>query len=290
MLKDECEELYADLETALKAVEFQARTPMERLTGSVSLVRERLTRLRDLVTAGGFAGEDEEIDFFKRVKPKFYAHIILHAEQFNVVHRQPAGIPAQLKKYFRQEIEVIRHYFKQHGLLYEYFRSGMTEMDALYFTRRNARQDWSIPEMPGADPLFSTSGDYLFSKFIALEKQQDWLLRKIEELEPAVFGDGVKKARQLRWTGESINLVELGYGLFDSGQFNDGKAGIGEIFSWLEENLQISIGIPARRFVEITRRKRLSRTKFLDQLRDAVNRKADEGDAFVPGKGNRKFG
>ncbi|MFD0792038.1 RteC domain-containing protein [Mucilaginibacter litoreus] len=186
-----------------------------------------------------------------------------------------------------QELEAIRRFFRQYAFLYAYFRQGMMEMDHLYFIRGERVQHLLLPDVSEPDPNFSTAADYLYSKFRALERQQEWLLAQISALEPQ--GGPVKRLRSLRWTGESINLVELGYGLFYSGQFNNGKAGIGEIFSWLEENLQVSIGIPARRFVEISRRKRLSRTKFLDSLRDAVNKKADEGDAYVPGKGNSKW-
>ncbi|NQX53653.1 RteC domain-containing protein [Pedobacter panaciterrae] len=55
-----------------------------------------------------------------------------------------------------------------------------------------------------------------------------------------------------------INLVELGYAIYLSRQLGKDRASLTEI------------GIPANRFREIKRRKRLSRTHFLDQMRQVL--------------------
>ncbi|SHL96722.1 RteC domain-containing protein [Mucilaginibacter sp. OK098] len=288
MFRELGESWYKALVLVLEGLEQQGLPALEKMTASVKAVRETLQELRAYVVSHPFADAAEEIRFFKMEKPRVYALLIYAVAAFNLEQQRPVATREELRGYYLEELEAIRRFFKQYGFLYAYFRREMTELDHLYFIRGAEVQTLLLPEVPEPDPGFSTGADYLFAKFIALERQQEWLIERARELEPAAVAVA-RKARSLRWTGESINLVELGYGLYESGQFNDGKAGIGEIFSWLEENLQISIGIPARRFVEISRRKRLSRTKFLDQLRDAVNRKADEGDAFVPGKGNRKL-
>jgi hypothetical protein len=288
MLKGNCEAWYAGLTAVLEGMEKQGLSALEKMTASVKAVRDVLGQMRALIADYSFAGKDEEVWFFKAEKPRVYALLIYAVAQFNLEQQRPVGTREELRAYYLEELEGIRRFFKQYGFLYAYFRQGMTELDHLYFIRGAEVQTLLLPEVPEPDPVFATPADYLFSKFMALERQQEWLIAQISDLEPA-GATAARKLRSLRWTGESINLVELGYGLYESGQFNNGKAGIGEIFSWLEEHLSISIGIPARRFVEISRRKRLSRTKFLDALRDAVNRKADEGDAYVPGKGNRKL-
>ncbi|MEO7879048.1 RteC domain-containing protein [Mucilaginibacter sp.] len=278
---------YLGLTEALDGISRQGWSPLEEKAASVRAARETLGVMRAYVASHPFEDAAEEIFFFKVTKPRCYALLIFQVAQFNLEYHKPVATREELRDYYLEELEAIRRFYRRYAFLYAYFRQEMTEMDHVYFIRGKSPHHLLLSDVPEPDPDFSTGADYIFSKFTALERQQEWLVREIRDLEPA--GSAVKKARSLRWTGESINLVELGYGLFDSGQLNEGKAGIGEIFSWLEENFQVSIGIPARRFVEISRRKRLSRTKFLDQLRDAVNRKAEEGDAFVPGKGNRRF-
>jgi hypothetical protein len=289
MLKDKCENWTADLKASLREITKRELNPAGRLSASVAVIRATLGTMRQYIEEHPFEGPSEEIRFFKYGKPGCYALLILAFKEFHIEQSKPVGTAEQLRSYYLQELELIRRFFAHHAFLYSYYRNGLTELDEHYFLRGRGLKSTVLPCFPDHDQLFSTAADYLFSKFMALEQVQEDLLGKIKDTDPEVVVGHVRKVRSLRWTGESINLVELGYGLFDTGQFNDGKAGIGEIFSWLKENLQVSIGIPARRFVEISRRRRLSRTKFLDQLRDAVNRKADEGDAFVPGKGNRKW-
>jgi hypothetical protein len=51
--------------------------------------------------------------------------------------------------------------------------------------------------------------------------------------------------------GDSINAMELGFALHDTGQLNVGKANLTEIFEWMAEALNIAIKKPHRRFDEI---------------------------------------
>lgn len=85
---------------------------------------------------------------------------------------------------------------------------------------------------------------------------------------------------ELKWTGETINLVELAYGVWLTGQINNGNAGITEIIQWLETHFQVKIGRAYRRWTSISKRKRIAPTKYLDKIRDAVLKRLDEGNAL----------
>jgi hypothetical protein len=82
---------------------------------------------------------------------------------------------------------------------------------------------------------------------------------------------------EIKWTGDVINVIELAYGLWLTGQINNGNASLNQIVRWLEKNLSVSIGIAQRKFSEISRRKRISITKYLDQMKDAIIRKINSG-------------
>jgi len=81
---------------------------------------------------------------------------------------------------------------------------------------------------------------------------------------------------ELKWTRETINLVELAYGIWLTGQINNGNAGITEIIQSLEIHFQVKIGRAYRRWTSISKRKRVAPTKYLDQIRDAVLKRLDE--------------
>lgn len=86
------------------------------------------------------------------------------------------------------------------------------------------------------------------------------------------------KGRKLRWTGDSCNLIELAYGLFDFRQINDGEVDLSDVM----EVFQINLSRNFRRFTEIKRRKSISKTRFLDQMKAAVEKRIEDGDAYVP--------
>jgi len=54
---------------------------------------------------------------------------------FNLNDRQSCGTTEQIKVYFEQELLYSERLFKQNAFLYQYYRTGMVEMDGLYFVR-----------------------------------------------------------------------------------------------------------------------------------------------------------
>ncbi len=104
---------------------------------------------------------------------------------------------------------------------------------------------------------------------------------KLEELEPSLPGS--KPRSTFKWTGEVINLIELAYGIHLNNQVNDGKLGIVEFFKGLGEFFGVDLGIPKNGFKDIKKRKRLSKTHFIDRMQDKILVKIDEEDKWEPG-------
>ena len=88
----------------------------------------------------------------------------------------------------------------------------------------------------------------------------------------------------LRWTGESINLVELAYGIWLTGQLNNGNATISEIIRWMEASLGIHVGRAYRRWTEISRRDRVHSTKFIDRMKESIDERIRNGEGLQKGE------
>ncbi|WP_029279674.1 RteC domain-containing protein [Pedobacter borealis] len=67
--------------------------------------------------------------------------------------------------------------------------------------------------------------------------------------------------------------------------FDNGKVGITEFFERMGRCFEIDLGLPKRGFDDLSSRKRLSRTHFLEVLWERLNKKFDDADAYDPGKG-----
>jgi len=278
------DELLLRLELSIRHVSGGGLTPAGLLAAVLQLIREALAELRALVVSAGFASAEAEVDFFKRIKPKFTSEQVFAVEVYNLSVGMPAGGLELLRPFVEEELRYVRRFFSQYAFFYQYFRSGSVELDHLYFIRGAQVPLIALVELPEVDPLFATAGDYLFGKFLAMERLQEYLLGMLMPVPALVHGSAgsVRPRRKLRWTGDTINLVELGFGIHDTGQLNEGNASLSEIFGWLEEQLQVKIGRPSRRFEELEGRKRLSKTDFLDWMRNEINLRIDRKNTYDP--------
>lgn len=278
--KNNAKQEFRDLRLKLKGI--AARDDFSllvRFNESITLINSFLAVVRERVTTVAFKDQFAEIYFFKFEKPEYYALKVYEVSLFGILNQRPVGTDDMLRDYYLEELAFISRFFKQYTFLYEYYKSGFTQMDELLFLREGMAPDVLLPEFWELDPEFSTCGDYLFSKFIAYEELRDFILGELRVLEVRASSTGVGLAGDKKWfdwTGEIINLVELGYAIYLSRQLGKDKASLTEIFHWLEVSFGVEIGIPANRFREIKRRKRLSRTHFLDRMRELLLRYMDD--------------
>ncbi|SMD01362.1 RteC domain-containing protein [Pedobacter nyackensis] len=280
------EKLYVQFISSLSGSVPGGTNPVKSLAENLALSRKFMAELRQLVLDVPFTSQATEIHFFKHIKPKFYAEKIFAFEVYNVEMNKPVGTIDMIRSFLEDELRLIHRFFQQYAFLYQYYRSNAVELDSLYFVRGADIPLAMVPEMPDPDPEFSTAMDYLFAKFIAFEKLQNYLVEALRTPLPFMHESPVKRKsrRELRWTGDAINAVELGFSLHDTGQLNDGKASLVEIFEWMEEHLHISIKKPHRRFDEIESRKIISKTDFTDRLRDAILNRIDRKNEYDPDK------
>jgi RteC protein len=88
--------------------------------------------------------------------------------------------------------------------------------------------------------------------------------------------ENISNMRRLVWTGESINLVEVAYGIWLTGQVNHGNASVTEIVEFLELCFSVEIGAPHRRWQSISRRKRVATFKYVDEVKAALVKRLEE--------------
>ncbi len=247
------------------------------------LVKAAIHDLKIYCSKNPFAGQNEEIQFFKYDKPAFYSEYIYALEVFTIESNKPQADETVVRNYYEQELRFIKRFFDQYRFLYQYYLLDGIELDALYFTSGNKNTDIFLPEAPEPDSGFSSPGDFIFAKFQALERLQDHL---INLLYPVTIGGKscATSFGKLKWTGDKINLIELAYGIYNTAQVNDGEVNIVDIISWLESSFQVRLSRYFQMFSEIKNRKSVSKTRYLDHMSKMISRYIEQGDAFVPEK------
>ncbi len=290
MIHELSSQLLKRLEQDLEQTSFQVKEPLQKLITALKAIRQALNKLRGFLKEHPFKAKDEQISFFKYTKPAFYQWQIYYTELYTIETNLPFSDSEKQVAYLEQELCYIERFFLQYAFLYQYYKLGADELDSLYFVLGVELQSLLLPNVPDLDPEFSTSCDYLFSKIKAFESLKGWVTERLLFLKknPLIPYQPGSDPGEMTWTGDTINLAEVGIGFFNTGQVNNGTASLSEIFRWLEEKFQVSIGIPSKRIAELRRRKRLSPTKYLDEMKESIIHKLDKEDEYDPDKGKSR--
>ena len=87
-----------------------------------------------------------------------------------------------------------------------------------------------------------------------------------------------KSIGEIRWTGKIVDLVELLYALDTCNCINNGEIGVEELAEVLSNIFGVEIKNCYNIYMNIKCRKDDSRTYFLDELREKLNKRMVESD------------
>jgi hypothetical protein len=281
MLLKFSEECYQSLKGELAEIRETFTNEPERTSKSLTAIKAALEELTGQVRANPFASKAEEAAFNKAGYVPFYALYLYEVERYHTQNGRPHDKAEAVHKYYGEKLSAWAAYFRQHIFLYECYRKDLSELDLMLFVSGECMQNLYLPESPefhaaGVPPVV-----YVFARFIALERITDETLKLLEP--DAVHPENGKG--KLHWTGSKVGVAELAYGLFYTGQFNNGTADVKQISQWLEESLGLDMSSVHRKFTDVRRRNTASPTKLLDRMREAINQRIDEDLAYKPNRG-----
>ena len=123
--------------------------------------------------------------------------------------------------------------------------------------------------------LMDGEGKNVLELLSVIDTELELLKVRMQGLLPAL---PVKPAKKLRWTGKATDLVELLYALDTCDCINNGEIGVEELADALTEIFGVEIKNCYNVYMNIKRRKDDSRTYFLDELREKLNKRMVESD------------
>ncbi|TRX01366.1 RteC domain-containing protein [Flavobacterium gawalongense] len=225
-----------------------------------------------------FENDQDEIFFFKEIKPCIISKLIFQKEVLRIETSLPRG-KQQSRKFYEEEIKKISEYHQKDIKFHHYYRSNSKELDNLYFTRKSKK---SILETEcfqiNSDTRLSTFYDYKVAKIIANDELVKYLESQLAALKMKVKQTETSYVSNLYWSGTKTDLAELIYALHAVKIINNGKTDIKEIATELGKifNVELNESI-YRSYIDIKNRKN-SKTKFIDNLSENFNKKILEGD------------
>lgn len=275
--------IYFDVSEQLNFLELEIDDTIRRCEKSVELILVSIVKIKKLVSQSDFKSEQEEIMFFKEIKPLFTAKLIYCNSVYKIETKKPFGSARILKKYYNKELDKLKLYFDNNLDFYKYYRTGSTYLDYKYFVRGKFDIKLSLDNYYfETDTKFTTSHDFKVAKILANDLIQLYLENQLIQLDQKQ--DKTKSQRnpnaKLTWTSSKVALTELLYALQTEGVFNNGTADLKLIAEYLEEVFNIDLGQYRRTFLEIRVRKE-ERAKFISSLRDKLLKRMDDTDESV---------
>jgi hypothetical protein len=274
-MKKYVERLLNALESQLNEVPLNSTSLPEQYRTSIKLSKKAMAKLKSYISTYSFLNTEEEIFFFKTLKPQFYSKYIYFINVYNFIVQQPLGSDEILRDYISFELADLKRFFDHNQAFYQYYRSAATQMDGTYFTRGGFDVQLELEDFE-EDDLYSTSHDYKLSKIIAHEKYQDYLNLELQRIiqhddQPQELSIDLP----LTWTFNKTDLVELIYALVALGVFNNGNTEIKSVVSFFQTVFHADLGQYYHKYTDITNRKK-ERTSFLDKLKLALLRRIDD--------------
>ena len=279
-MKEEIEKILEQVEVDISEIDLYGYDIIETSLSMVHRLQAVLNDLRTKIQSYVFSTKEDEILFFKTQKPEILGRLLFFYKIYRIETQCPNGSNDVIRSYINRELDNLTYFFNRNLDFYQYYRSHSTIYDEYYFIRGKADLRLCTDSAQfDKDPNFSTGYDYKVAKIISNEMLRIYLNKRIVKLETDnQIEDNLQKCLKypFRFTGKKVFLIELGYSLASSGDFNNGNVEIKEMMNFLSTVCQIDLGDYYAAYIAMKERK--NRTAYLHHLIDRLTKRMGEDD------------
>lgn len=246
---------------------------------SIELIISKILELKQYILKRGFSNVEEEIHFFKVLKPNIVSRLIYFNAVYKIEAKMPYVSDKSVRKYLNREILKLKRFFDNNLEFYKYYRINSTYLDHKYFLRGKHDIKLNLDTYYfESDHNFSTSHDFKVAKIIANDLIQVYLESKLSTCKlNRTNKQSIYQPGRTNWTGSKTALIELIYALHSRSVLNNGAIDIKSIAKSFEIIFNIDLGNFYHTYLEIRNRK-TNKTKFLDSLREGLIKKIEDAD------------
>ena len=243
-------------------------------------LNEMLCAIKTEVLQVGFLNEDQEVDFFKNVKPQILGKLIYYNKVFRIETTCPVSNGKIHQSYYENVLKNLKLEYKEsicNEDFYRYYRAGRTDRDHTYC--RLGKINYHDGLKSGVfeiDLSFSTYYDNKIAHIIANELLYTYTLTKINpEENPDTILQNLDANKDISWTNSQNALIELIYALYASNSIAYGKIGIRKLALIFQVLFRTPLNDIHHSFHRMKTRAG-SRTAFLDQLKISLEEYMDK--------------
>lgn len=245
-------------------------------------LRELLSDMKQKIQESGFVNSNEEINFFRKIKPQVLGKLIYYNKVYRIESACPVNNGKMYHDYFSKELQLLKQEYKEYicnSDFYRYYKSGRTDRDQDFFLLGKLHLPIGLNSFVfEIDSQFSTYYDYKVSHIIANELLYGYLLSRIapDETQGVFSSETPASGKDIFWTDSKNALIELIYALYVSGAVSHGKIGIRKISLVFQILFRTPLGDIHHAFHRMKDRSG-SRTAFLDELKSSLEEYMNKG-------------
>jgi len=179
-LQQQWSRLYKKMLCQLAAGEVVAADEKKWIEWGFGIITKTWAGIQQEVDNYLFGDQQEEITFYKVIKPRFTALMDYFTLLYKSVLFQPEDLPGK-KDYWDHELEICNNFLLKHQSFCSYYEQGNTTMDDIYFVQQNNQQ----PLVFGANENKGqtiTSYSYLLARVLSTKKYHRYIMEKIDFL------------------------------------------------------------------------------------------------------------
>lgn len=268
-------ERVTELTKGMELFEYANPRLQPQLTVKIKQIENGITELNRLIRGYRFKSVQEEITYFKEIKPQLVQEYV-YLCSLNTFYKKHQDIEIQQPKPFKKEIGRLLYFIRDEKEFYGYMRNRLTHNDEKYFRRLADSGAAGTLYNLNADQESSCSHGLLLAKINACEKLVGFYTRQLNRLKVPVQTEQFKECLPLEWKANKVDAVELVYALYYSGAVDTEKCTVHELARQFGELFQIQITEQLyREFIDIKRRK-IEPARFLVKLLDHFRNKVEE--------------
>lgn len=265
--------LKKEIDAKIEIIESSEISMITKSLESSRVLSEACNQLKAFILSYTFQNEEEEILFFKEIKPRLCFRLIYYRKLYNIEMDRPTGTEKQ-REYLNDLLNSINKYNGKRLDFIRYYRSGSSCFDSLYFLRGQADTEQYMETFSHEfDPSFSTNCDFKVAKILANDMLSDYLMREIEALSDnnnLIMGSFGFPATKLTWKGTKAEFQEQILSWDNAATFGD--VPFTQLHHYMQNVFNIQVDSNLSRVLDDLKT-RNTPTPFMDKLKNALLRR-----------------
>lgn len=169
-MKRTCLLLYHAMLFDMKQCSQREKDAIRQIELLYAVVTKYCSVLQSLSDSCSFRSKKEEIDFWKRTRPLFFAHLFYYELLYHHELFRPSGEKA-LRRFLLREKSRLTRFITNNTHFYLYSKSAMSCYDNYYFTKGGqGTLDVKVKQSCLVQPFIAAGSDERMAELIALER------------------------------------------------------------------------------------------------------------------------